>query len=129
TRRRGRTPAGRSRSALSAAAPRAPRPPAASLPARPSSFLLPDNEMPPPARLRITGWSGRSSHHALLSQRRNRPLVVAEPTQDLVGVLAQRRRAAADGARCLRQPHRHLGDGGGLRRAGELGRLEEAHGL
>jgi hypothetical protein len=68
-------------------------------------------------------------NHPLLAQPGDGLLRIAQFGQDLVGVLAQRRGAAADGAWRLGEPHRHLGEGRRLGRAGELGGLEEAHRL
>src|SRR5262245_26391546 len=75
-------------------------------------------------------WVGPGRlNHAFRPQVGNCRFVVAEAPQDRFGMLAKGWSAALDGAGCLRQPYRHLGDGCRLRRAGELGCLEEAHGV
>src|SRR5215471_21648519 len=70
-----------------------------------------------------------SLDHALRPQVGNGRLVVSEAPQDRCGVLAEGRGTALDGTGGLRQPYWHLGDGRRLRRAREVGCLEEAHGV
>src|SRR5438067_11630719 len=67
--------------------------------------------------------------HTLLAQRCDLIFGIAELGHDLVGVLAQGRRAMADRARRVREKHRRLGERCRLRGAGKAQLLQKFHGV
>src|SRR5262245_33198983 len=88
---------------------------------------LAGRETPPGCSLaRATGEG--SSEHPLLAQRRDLVPLVAELAENLVGVLAEHRRAVADRAGRFREKHRRFGDRRGLRSPGKFRRLKKSHG-
>src|SRR5581483_1108315 len=82
---------------------------------------------PSPFHLPASPYSLFFLNDALASQLGNRGFVVAEFRQNLLGMLAQRWRAAAERARRLREPHRDARDRGWTRQAWILNAAEETH--